>query len=252
MPKDVIRQFVTPQGVTEAVAKDFLARTQAYIKETGTCVVAISGGRAVNGFLELLRSPAYLDRIDWENIYFLWTDERFVPQSSEDNNFHRAKERLFSHISGCCHFYPVQTEAGTLEEVATLYDKELTTVLSACEKEAADILILGLGDDGHIASLFAKSPVLEEKELSVRAVPSGKVWDRVTMTFPFLAKTKDVWFAVVGETKMAALARVLRQRETYQDDTWQDRIGHVLPGAVLSQDEVRWYVDEAAGGKLKL
>lgn len=120
-------------------------------------MVAISGGRAVNGFLELLRSPAYLDRIDWENIYFLWTDERFVPQSSEDNNFHCAKERLFSHISGCCHFYPVQTEAGTLEEVATLYDKELTTVLSACEKRRRISLYLVLVTMG-ILRLYLLSP----------------------------------------------------------------------------------------------
>ncbi len=119
-------------------------------------------------------------------------------------------------------------------------------VLRACEKDSLDLVLLGLGDDGHTASLFSKSQALHVADRKVAPVLDGKVWKRVTMTFPFLAKAKHVWFTVVGDSKASALSRVLRQRQDYADETWQERIGHVLPGAVLSQDVVEWYVDKAA------
>lgn len=246
MAQDLIRSFETAQEVAEAVAKDFIAYTNQCIAETGTCVVAISGGTTPNTLFELLNTDEYREQLDWENIFFLWVDERFVPQSNPDNNFYRAKERLFASIGGCSHFYPVPTNSGTVEEAADAYEKEVATVLSANEKEGVDLALLGLGDDGHTASLFARSEALNEKKRNVIPVTDGKVWQRVSMSFPFLAKAKNVWFTVVGESKAAALGRVLRQRKEYMDDSWEDRIGHVLPGAVLSQDTVTWYVDKVA------
>lgn len=245
MAQDLIHMFDTPQQVAEEVAKSFMAFTEACIKETGSCVVAISGGTTPNTLFELLNSDEYRTKLDWENIFFLWVDERFVPHSDPDNNFGRAKERLFGNIGSSCHFYPVPTNDGTVEEAADAYEKEVDMVLRACEKDSLDLVLLGLGDDGHTASLFSKSQALHVADRKVAPVLDGKVWKRVTMTFPFLAKAKHVWFTVVGDSKASALSRVLRQRQDYADETWQERIGHVLPGAVLSQDVVEWYVDKA-------
>lgn len=246
MAQDIIHQYGTADEVARAVADAFITYTQARIAKTGTCVVAVSGGTTPNALFELLNSDAYMERVDWENIYFLWVDERFVSQSSPDNNFYRAKTRLFSHIGGSCHFYPVPTNSGTVEEAAEVYEKEVKTVLQACEKDHLDLALLGLGDDGHTASLFPSSEALHEKNRLVTYVKDGKVWDRVTMTFPFLAAADDVWFTVVGDTKRAALTKVLRQRKDYADDSWESRVGHVLPGAVLSHDTVEWFVDKDA------
>lgn len=246
MAEDLIHRYATAEDVAKAVADAFVAFTTACIKQTETCVVAISGGTTPNALFELLNTEEYRKKVDWENIYFLWVDERFVPHSDPDNNFHRAKERLFGNLGCSCHFYPVPTNNGTVEEAAAAYEKEVRTVLNACEKTELDLVLLGLGDDGHTASLFPKSSVLQEQDHIVVAVKDGKVWNRVTMTFPMLTSAKHVWFTVVGDSKAAALARVFRQRRDYADESWQDRIGRVLPGAVLTQDTVEWYVDEAA------
>ena len=80
-------------------------------------------------------------------------------------------------------------------------------------------------------------------------VKDGKVWDRVTLTFPVLETAKSIWFTVVGSSKEAALARVLRQRAEYEEYSWEDRVDHCLPGAVLTHDPVEWYVDESAYSK---
>jgi len=245
MAQDIIHRFDTLDEVAQAVAERFVEYTNECIARTETCIVGLSGGTTPNALFELLNSDAYVNRIDWENIYFLWVDERFVPHSNPDSNYYRAKTRLFSNIQGCYHVYPVPTSKGTVEEVARLYEKEVDTVLKACEKTGLDLVLLGLGDDGHVASLFAGSVALKATT-RIAAVEDGKVWERVTMTFPFLATVAAVWYTVVGESKRAALAKVLKQRIDYESDTWEERLGHVLPGAVIAQPTVEWYVDAAA------
>lgn len=246
MAKDLVHSFETKEEVAKAVADAFVTFTADCIARTESCIVAVSGGTTPNALFELLNSDAYVERIDWENIFFLWVDERFVPQNDPDNNFHRAKNRLFANIGGSCHFYPVPTNSGTVAEAARNYEKEVATVLQACEKDHLDLALLGLGDDGHTASLFPKSAALEEKNRRITYVTDGKVWDRVTMTFPFLAGADEVWFTVVGESKRAALTKVFRQRASYKDYNWDERIGRVLPGAVLTQNEIHWFVDRDA------
>ncbi len=249
MAQDIIHRFETPSEVAKAVADAFVEYTTDCIKRTGSCIVAVSGGTTPNALFELLNTDVYMDQIDWENIFFLWVDERFVPHSNPDSNFHRAKERLFAHMGGSCHFYPVPTDEGTVDEAARAYEKEVATVLRACDKKRLDLALLGLGDDGHTASLFPRSVVLSELARRVVPVTDGKVWERVTMTFAFLSQAETVWFTVVGESKRAALTKVLHQRLDYEDEPWQNRITHVLPGAVLNQDEIHWYIDASASGE---
>lgn len=249
MARDIIHSFSTGDDVAKAVADRFITYTNACIAETGSCVVAVSGGTTPNALFSLLDTDAYTNHIDWEHIFFLWVDERFVPQSNPDNNFGRAKDRLFGNIMGAAHYYPVPTNNGTVEEAADKYEQEVKMVLKRTEKETIDLVLLGLGDDGHTASLFPKSDALYERDRLVVAVKDGKVWDRVTLTFPVLETAKSVWFTVVGSSKEAALARVLRQRAEYEEYSWEDRVDHCLPGAVLTHDPVEWYVDESAYSK---
>lgn len=246
MAQDLIHPYETGADVAKAVADRFLAYTNQCIKDTGSCVVAVSGGTTPNALFSLLDTDEYSNQIDWEHIFFLWVDERFVPQSNPDNNFGRAKERLFGNIMGAAHYYPVPTNGGTVEEAADRYEQEVQLVMKRTEKTALDLVLLGLGDDGHTASLFPKSNALYEEYRSIVAVKDGKVWERVSMTFPILSEAKEVWFTVVGSQKESALGRVLRQRAEYHDMPWQERVDHVLPGAVLSHDVVEWFVDREA------
>lgn len=250
MAQDIVHYHETAADVARAVAEDFIVFTAEVIEETGSCIVGISGGTTPNAMFSLMNEPAYRERIDWGKIFFLWVDERFVPQDDPDNNYARARERLFNHLEGFSHYYPVPTHKGTVEEAAVAYEEEVHAVLDACGKQSLDLVLLGLGDDGHTASLFPRSEVLLEGERFIAAVKDGKVWQRVTMTFPFLATAHAVWFTVVGESKAVALHKVFKQRALYEADSWEKRINHTLPGAVLCHVPLHWYVDKAAAEKL--
>ena len=91
MAQDTIKCYDSPSDVVKALAEDFIAFTNEEINRTETCVVGITGGTVINGLLELLNSPEYIERLNWERIFFVWTDERFLPQSHEDNYFNRVK-----------------------------------------------------------------------------------------------------------------------------------------------------------------
>ena len=246
MARDIIKSFDTSQNVITALSEAFIAFTNDCISRTKSCVVGITGGTAVVALLELLNSPEFINRVDWENIYFLWTDERFLPRSHEDNYFNRVKPHLLCKVQGASHFLPINTDMKTVIEAAEEYEQEVKYVLKACEKKAMDLVLLDLGDDGHTAGLFAGSHALRDNTHEVVPIEDGKVWERVTMTFHFLAQTDTVWFTVIGENKRSALSKVLNQRLDYEDTPWNERIGRVLPGAVLSQDVVTWYVDKGA------
>ncbi|MDU6735990.1 MAG: 6-phosphogluconolactonase [Veillonella sp.] len=221
MAQDTIKCYDTPSDVVAALAEDFIAFTNEEISRTETCIVGITGGTVINGLLETLNSAEYIERVNWERIFFVWTDERFLPQSHNTNS-------------------------KTVIEAADEYEKEIGNVLKACKKSGLDLAILDLGEDGHTAGLFAGSHALRVADRNVVPVEDGKVWERISMTFSFLAKTDVLWFTVTGESKRTALTKVLYQREDYEDTSWDKRIGRVLPGAVLSQEPMTWYVDKDA------
>ena len=102
MARDIIHAFPTGDDVAKAVADRFLTYTNECIAETGACVVAVSGGTTPNALFSLLDSDEYTNRIDWEHIFFLWVDERFVPQSNPDNNFWPCKRSLIWKYYGSC------------------------------------------------------------------------------------------------------------------------------------------------------
>ena len=245
MAQNTIKCYDSPSDVVQALAEDFIAFTNEEISCTESCIVGITGGTVVNGLLELLNSPEYIERLNWERIFFLWTDERFLPQTHEDNYFNRVKPHLLCKAKGAAHFLPINTDSKTVHEAAEEYEKEVRNVLKACKKSGLDLALLDLGEDGHTAGLFAGSHALRMADQEVVAVEDGKVWERISMTFSFLAKSDAVWFTVTGESKKTALTKVLYQREDYEDLPWEKRIGRVLPGAVLSQ-EATWYVDKSA------
>ena len=244
---DSVVIYGTPEEMATEAVERFITFSNGMIAATGTCVVALTGGRVVNLLFALMGEDVYRERIDWENILFLWAEERFVSHADEASRYGRAKAALFGKLSGACHVYPVPVDGCTVEEAALDYDAEVKNVLRGCAKRHPDLLIGGIGDDGHVAGLFARSASLRETAFAVTAVTDGKIWDRVTMTIPFLSTVPTVWFLVAGESKRAAAARVLRQREDYEDEHWESRIDRVLPAAVLPQD-VHWFIDAAATG----
>ena len=177
MAQDIIKCYDGSSDIIAALAEDFIAFTDAEISRTETCIVGITGGRVVNGLLEALNSPEYIERVNWERVFFVWTDERFLPQSHEDNYFNRVKPFLLCKAKGAAHFLPINTDSKTVVEAAEEYEKEVRNVLKACKKSGLDLAILDLGEDGHTAGLFAGSHALRVSDRNVVAVEDGKVWE---------------------------------------------------------------------------
>lgn len=250
MAQTIINSLQNPEAVAEKVAADLILKINEIVAQTGNCVVAISGGSTPSLLFSRLAEDEIQEQIDWDKVYFIWVDERLVPHTDEASNYGNARKILFSKIRKATHTFPIPTNDLTVEAAAELYNREVETVLEICNKETIDIVLLGLGADGHTASLFPRSEVLEIGDRLVAPVTDGKIWDRVTLTLPALVESKNIWFMVVGDTKKAALARVLQQAKQYEEDDIEQRINKVLPAAILPLERAVFYIDENADPNL--
>ena len=214
-------------------AQRFASAAATRISERGRFVVALSGGSTPGPTYERLASEPFASRVDWPRVHVFWGDERCVPPDHPDSNSRMTSEALLDHV-------PIPREnvhriRGELEphEAATLYRRELAGVLG--EGGRIDLVVLGLGTDGHTASLFPNTMALEERDLGVIAVRVGKLatW-RVTLTLPIINAAREVVFLVSGAGKAGVLARV--------------RAGEALPAGLVQPQggKLTWLVDRDA------
>ena len=176
--------------------------------------VALSGGATPRRLYELLAEPPRRDGMPWERIHWFWGDERFVPPDHPDSNYRMVREAMLSRVAipdGNIH--PVPTVGLDPEEAARAYERELQAVHGSDRLEPThplfDVTLLGLGSDGHTASLFPGTAALEERQRWVVAVVGAKPEPRISLTFSALDSSRNVAFLVAGEGKRVALARVL-------------------------------------------
>ena len=203
--------------------------------------IALSGGNTPKLLYEELASAAYRDSIEWRRVELFWGDERFVPPGDERSNYRMVRETLLAHAPVLIdHIHPIVTD-GDPENAALRYEAVLKNIYAAetlfPERPLFQLVLLGLGDDGHTASLFPGSPALSETSRWVSAT-AGRDVPRITLTFPAIESSSAVLFLVSGKEKAAIVARV--------------RAGDArLPAArVRSQGEIAWFLDEAAASAL--
>lgn len=202
----------------------------------GRFAIALSGGSTPRRTYELLAR----EELPWDRIHWFWGDERFVPPDDQDSNYRMAREALLGDAPvppGNLH--PVPTSGGPAE-AARAYEAELKSYYGASELDPArplfDVQLLGLGGDGHTASLGPGRPELEERRRWVVEVIGWQPQARITLTYPALASSRHAVFLVEGAGKQAILARALAGDTT-------------LPAARLAPaGELRWLVDRAARG----
>jgi 6-phosphogluconolactonase len=207
----------------------------------GVVAVALSGGSTPKALYELLAEPPYLTRLPWSRIHWFWGDERFVPPSDPLSNYRMVWEAMLKHAPippGNIH--PVPTEGLTPEGAADAYDATLKIFHGANRLDPAhplfDINLLGLGEDGHTASLFPGTDVLRERTRWVSAVIGAKAEARITLTYPALDSSRYAAFLIVGAGKQEMLGRLMA------GDT-------ALPAAeVAPVGELLVFADEAAAG----
>jgi 6-phosphogluconolactonase len=194
-----------------------------------------------------MATPEWKDKFDWARTALFWGDERYVPSDHPDNNYAMVKRELLSKVSVPeRNIHRVMTETGTAEDVAAAYEKTVRRVLTSANKNLAqanvpsfDIVLLGLGTNGHTASLFPQTAVLHETTRLVAACYVEEVGShRITMTTPLLNNAQNIFFLVSGAEKAEVLNSVL----------YGPRQTEVLPAQLISPNHgsLVWMTDKPA------
>lgn len=232
---------VFPDGETLAQgAANFLCE-QAEAKR-GEFVLSLSGGSTPKRLYEMLAAAPLASRFPWDRTQFVYGDERFVPPDDPASNARMTDIAMFDHVQvpeG--HVHRLRTVDRSAEQAAAEYERTLQTLYGATTLSAGrpmfDVTLLGLGDDGHTASLIPGEPTLQERRRWTAVVAHGRPETRITLTYPALESSRHVVFLVQGEAKRAILDRVL---------SGDDR----LPAAKLRPvGEVLWFCDRSAAGR---
>lgn len=215
--------------------------TSAALAAKGDFRVSLSGGSTPKALFTLLASDPLIGCFPWPRVSWYWGDERFVPYDHSESNYRMTRETMLNKAPvppGKVHPVPAH---GTPEEAASRYEKTLQTPYGATVLDPArpmfDITLLGLGPDGHTASLLPGEPVLQERKRWVVAVSHGRPEVRITMTYPVIESSRRVTFLVAGKEK-AAIFKTVRAG------------GSDVPAARVSPvGELVWFVDRAAAGE---
>jgi 6-phosphogluconolactonase len=226
-----------PQALARHVAEWM---TAAALAAPGPFRVSLSGGSTPKALYSLLAADGLRDRFPWSRVSWYWGDERFVPYDHPESNYRMTREAMLSKVPVPPHnIHPVPYE-GTPEAAALSYERLLQAHYGASTFDPArplfDITLLGLGEDGHTASLLPGEPVLEERRRWVAAVSHGRPEVRITMTYPAIESSRRVAFLVAGAGK-ASIFKTIRAG------------GSQVPAArVKPVGELIWFVDRAAAG----
>jgi 6-phosphogluconolactonase len=192
-----------PAALAEAAARWTADRVSAAVAARGNCFLALAGGETPRGCYQRLAQPPYREAVPWAEVHVYWSDERQVPLDDPASNYAMAKAALLDHVP-----IPPSQLFPLVGDVTAALDR---VPRSHEGWPRFDVIHLGIGEDGHTASLFPGDPVLEERRAVVCAVHAVKPPpDRLTFTLPVINAARAVLFMVQGASKRHALARVLR------------------------------------------
>jgi 6-phosphogluconolactonase len=194
--------------------------TSLAVASEGTFSVCLSGGSTPRKLYERLAREPCRDEFPWSRTHFFWGDERFVPHDNDQSNFRMVNSALLSKIPApAANIHPVPTQDLSPDDAARQYEHELRSFYDAFRRPQAsselfDVTLLGLGEEGHLASLFPESDALRERRRWAVAVIGVKAEPRITLTYPALESSKNTVFLVVGEQKREVLDRFRRHDAT--------------------------------------
>jgi 6-phosphogluconolactonase len=245
-----VEGFPTTDALMAGAAERFVSAATRAIHESGRFVVALAGGSTPKRLYALLTTPAHAGRIDWSRTHLFWGDERAVPPDDPGSNYRMTREVLLDRVPvPQANVHRIRGE-DVPAEAAAAYERELRQTFatpagppSRAPGRRFDLVLLGMGDNGHTASLFPGLAAVREKERWVVAehVPEVSMW-RITLTPPVLNAAAHVVFLVSGAEKAAMLQRVLAGPS--EPD--------VLPAQAIAPSDgtLDWLVDTAAAARL--
>jgi 6-phosphogluconolactonase len=234
-----------PAALADEGARRFVGLAGTAIAEHGRFTVALSGGSTPRALYERLARPPLSDAVDWANVNVFWSDERYVPLDDPESCFRMARETLLAHVPiPAANIYPVPTVGGTPEAAAEAYAETLTASFGT-ETPRFDLILLGMGPDGHTASLFPGQPeVVHPSNKLVVAVHNAPKPPptRISYTYRVINAAANVIFLVAGADKAATLREVLQGPSD---------IGRLPSQGVRPEyGSLVWLVDQAAAKEL--
>ncbi|GAA4445862.1 6-phosphogluconolactonase [Nibrella saemangeumensis] len=237
-----LQTYKDPTELSRAVADWLVSYIGEVLERQNRFTIALSGGSTPQKLFELLATPPYRETIAWDRLHIFWGDERYVPFTDERNNARMASEALLNHVpipkSKIHHWQTdLQPEAAAAAYGQLLhhyFDKQTSTF---------DLVLLGMGDDGHTLSLFPGTEVVFEDQAWTSAYHlNAQDMYRLTLTAPVVNQSACVAFLVTGQGKATVLKEVLHG--TYQPAVYPSQ--RIQP----ANGELIWFVDEAAAGRL--
>ncbi|UCC82806.1 MAG: 6-phosphogluconolactonase [Gemmatimonadota bacterium] len=238
-----IRVFQNPDLVAEAAADVFAARARQVVESARLLHVVLSGGCTPLRLFKLLAAEPYRDAIPWNRVHFFWGDERTVPPDHADSNFGAANEALLSKLElPRENVHRIHGEHRDPQEAALDYETELRRHFGLADSEFPrfDLVYLGMGADGHTASLFPGSEALEERRrLAVAHWVEGLGAHRITLTYPTFNNASCILLLVTGGEKAETLREVLEG----PGEPLRYPVQLIRPEG----GELHWYIDKGAG-----
>ncbi|MGB6874688.1 MAG: 6-phosphogluconolactonase [Candidatus Acidiferrales bacterium] len=236
------RVFTDLDTLSHAVSEECVRAANEAVSARGRCLIALSGGHTPERAYQIW-STEYREKMPWAKAHFFWGDERFVGADDAKSNYHMARETLFKNAPVPPeNIHPIPTSFSQPDETAREYEAVLRTFIAE-SGPSFDMMLLGLGVEGHTASLFPGSPALAEEKrwvVGVRAPAEPPM--RISLTFPVLRRARATYFLVAGANK-AAIVATLRRGPASETQN--------LPVAMLRPEgEAIWFLDKAADGAL--
>lgn len=204
----MIQIYNNTAEINTAAADLFVSAAQKAIAEKGKFTVVLTGGSSPVGIYNLLASDDYKTKIDWSKVFIFWGDERWVPLADDLSNAKMSYSALLSHVPiPKSNIFEMYKEGVSPEDYAVTYEESIRTIVG--NEGKFDLILLGMGDDGHTASLFPGQAVLEEQEKWVDAYYlEPQKMHRITLTAPLINKAERIIVVAFGEKKTAALREV--------------------------------------------
>jgi 6-phosphogluconolactonase len=246
MSTRIIRVFPDGEALSVAAAREFVRFAGETIAARGRFTVALSGGSTPKRLYQILAAEPFRSQVDWGRVEFFWGDERCVPPDHPESNYRMAREAMLNHLPiPAEHIRRIEAERSDRDAAARDYETLLARLFGVSaggHPPALDFVLMGMGPDGHTASLFPHTKALEETNRWVVAnhVPQLNT-DRLTLTRPILNRAREMLFLVAGADNAERLAEVLAGLPDPKR----------LPSQSMQPDgQLLWFVDRAAAARL--
>ncbi|KAA5532724.1 6-phosphogluconolactonase [Taibaiella lutea] len=227
----------TKKEAIHSIALHIVSLAKKNIAEKNAFTLVLSGGQTPEELYKLLAAPPFNEAVNWSKVFFFFGDERFVPPTDEESNYRMAAATLLTPLQ----IPPEQIffidTAVAINKAAELYQQKLKSFFGNSEM-SFDLILLGLGENLHVASLFPHTAILHDTEPAVKAVKTDdKNAYRITMNAPLINKAKCIYFLVSGKNKASAIRQALKG----PIDT------DAFPVQLIKTPRVHWFIDKDAG-----